>query len=189
VINGQWLQIVSEEALLVLNKKISSSETSLKSLSQLPKEMANEIFTTTFYAMFLFQSFLFLLIPALGSFINFFILCWLYSLYCFEYKWSHWHIGRRLRYIEDNWAYFAGFGMVVGLPFTLASIYYGFWIGYVVWWLLFPLFIITAIGSDEPPNRVFNQEAKSSMALFIFAKWLNTKSLNFLVAVIRRFGG
>src|SRR3954471_2636850 len=69
---------------------------------------------------------------------NFVLLCWMYSLYCFEYKWAHWHIGRRLKYIEDNWPYFFGFGMVTATPFTVASIYGGFWISYAIWWLLFP---------------------------------------------------
>jgi etoposide-induced 2.4 mRNA len=109
------------------------------SLSQLPKGLASEVYTTTFYIMFVCQSFLCALIPFFGSVVNIVVLSWLYSLYCFEYKWSSWTIAKRLKYVEDNWPYFAGFGLVVGCPFTLATVYLGFWIGYAVWFLLFPL--------------------------------------------------
>ncbi len=119
----------------------------INSLGQLPKDVAAEIYTTTFYAMFVLQSFLCYLIPFFGSLLNFFLLCWLYSLYCYEYKWSTWHIGRRLKHIEDNWTYFWGFGMVAGLPFTLASVYYGFWISYAVWWLLFPFVSVSSLSN------------------------------------------
>ena len=110
-------------------------------------------------------------------------LCWLYSLYCFEYKWAHWSISKRLKYIEENWPYFVGFGLVVGTPFTLASYYYGLWISYAIWWLLFPLFIITAIGAKPPEDT--EVKGKVRFALFKFAKLLNMYSLNFLVWIIK----
>mmetsp|Transcript_15119 Transcript_15119/g.21099 ORF Transcript_15119/g.21099 Transcript_15119/m.21099 type:complete len:318 (+) Transcript_15119:45-998(+) len=186
ILNGKWLAVVSEEAIKLLTKRQVKKD--IASLFQVPKEITNELYTTTFYAMFVLQSFICFLIPFVGSIANLLVLCWLYSLYCFEYKWSHWNIGRRLAHIENNWAYFAGFGIVVGLPFTLASYHLGFWIGYTVWWLLFPLFIITAVAAKKP-QKVVTQEGSSRMRLFVFAQWLNAFTLNFLVKVIKIVSG
>jgi len=189
LINSKWLQVVSEKAFIVLTNHPPQS-TSLNSLSQLPRVMATEVYTSTFYVMFLIQCFLCALIPFFGPLMNFVLLCWMYSLYCFEYKWSHWHIGRRLKYIEDNWPYFFGFGMVTATPFTLASIYGGFWISYAVWWLLFPYFIIMAIGAKKPPQELLsNKEGKTSVALFHLAKALNSLILSIAVSFIKYVTG
>jgi len=181
-INAPWLQVISERSIMILTKK-KPTGTSLKSLGELPKELASEVYTATFYSMFVLQSVLSSVIPVIGPIINYILLCWLYSLYCFEYKWSDWHLGKRLKYIEDNWAYFVGFGMVVGFPFTYASISYGFWISYAVWWLEFPLFIILAIGAGKPPQRIFSKTPQTKMALFRGAKMLNTFCLNSVVRI------
>jgi len=184
LINGKWLQIVSQKSFLILTNHPPKGS-SIKSLNQLPKVMAAEVYTSTFYVMFLFQCSLCALIPFFGPLINFILLCWMYSLYCFEYKWAHWHIGRRLKYIEDNWPYFFGFGMVTATPFTIASIYGGFWISYAVWWLLFPYFVVMAIGAKKPPQELSNKEGKTNVALFKFAKWLNSLILNIAISFIK----
>jgi len=181
IINNSWLQRISQDSFLILKKQKAPTPT--RNIWQLPKEMATEIYTTTFYGMFLFQSFLSYLIPFFGPILNLVFLCWLYSLYCFEYRWSDWNLGKRLRYIEDNWAYFVGFGMVAGTPFTLASFYCGFWISSAVWWLAFPFFIITAIGAKKPPHRIISNGEKSTFRLFRVAKALNTVTLTLLVKI------
>jgi len=184
LINGKWLQTVSQKSFTILTNHPPKG-TSLKSLGQLPKAVAAEVYTSTFYVMFIFQCTLCTFIPFFGPLVNFILLCWMYSLYCFEYKWSNWHIGRRLKYIEDNWPYFFGFGMVTATPFTVASIYGGFWLSYAVWWLLFPYFIIMAIGAKKPPQELTNKEGKTSVALFRFAKSLNSLILSFAVSFIK----
>jgi len=184
LINGKWLQIVSQKSFLILNNHLPKGA-SLKSLGQLPKAVAAEVYTSTFYVMFVFQCTLCTFIPFFGPLVNFVLLCWMYSLYCFEYKWSHWHIGRRLKYIEDNWPYFFGFGMVTATPFTVASVYGGFWLSYAIWWLLFPYFIVMAIAAKKPPQELTNKEGKTSVALFRFAKYLNSLILSFAVSFIK----
>eukprot|EP01047_Picozoa_sp_COSAG01_P044086 COSAG01_NODE_3962_length_5492_cov_71.874281_2_plen_189_part_00 len=44
---------------------------------------------------------------------------WLYSLYCFEYRWSlrGWSLQRQLRTVEAHWAFFGGFGTPVSRVF------------------------------------------------------------------------
>lgn len=54
---------------------------------------------------FLLQTVLSYLIPVIGPATSFIHLSWLYSLYCFEYKWSlaGWSLERRLTHMEQNW--------------------------------------------------------------------------------------
>jgi len=178
LMNASWLDTIAEKSFLVLLKQNRPS--AISNLSHLSKELSSQLYAMTFCVMFVGQTSLAVLIPVVGPVLNILFLCWLYSLYCFEHKWINWHIGKRLKYIEDNWAYFVGFGFVVGLPFTLASFYCGFWISYAIWFLEFPFFIMTAIGASNPPNSV-ESKGNTRMALFKTAKWLNTKLLNFVV--------
>ena len=88
-------------------------------------------------AFFLLQTVLSYLIPVIGPAASFIHLSWLYSLYCFEYKWSlaGWSLERRLAHLEQNWAYFAGFGS----PFTLATFFVPNFVSKGIFALLFPV--------------------------------------------------
>ena len=88
-------------------------------------------------AFFLLQTVLSYLIPVVGPATSFIHLSWLYSLYCFEYKWSlaGWSLERRLAHLEQNWAYFAGFGS----PFTLATFFVPNFVSKGIFALLFPV--------------------------------------------------
>jgi len=187
LINPKWLGIISERSYKILKKRNPpSGETNI---GHLPKEIAAQVYNLTFCVMFVLQSSFCYFVPFVGSVLNLVFLCWLYSLYCFEWKWNHWHVGRRLKYIEDNWAYFCGFGLVVGTPFTVASTYCGIWISYAVWFLVFPFFIIAAIGAKKPPHRVVSKDTKTHLFLFRSAMWLNTTTLNFAANVIKYLTG
>jgi len=184
VINSKWLNIVAQNSFVALCG--SPPKTSSIGLNDLARMFAAELYTSTFYSMFVIQCSVMAMLPVLGPILNFILLCWLYSLYCFEYKWIGWHIGRRLRHVEDNWAYFVGFGMVTGTPFTVASIYGGFWLSYTIWWLFFPYFVVMAIGAPQPTSLVSSEPgAANRIALFRFARWLNMKILNGAAFIFR----
>ncbi|KAI7730855.1 hypothetical protein M8C21_008759 [Ambrosia artemisiifolia] len=71
-------------------------------------------------------------VPIIGKALNFVLLSWMYAYYCFEYKWnfSGLSLDKRLDFFESNWAFFAGF------------------VSYGVMAVLFPMFVLTAAGSD-----------------------------------------
>jgi len=79
------------------------------------------------------------------------ILClmsWLYSFYCFEYRWvfEGKTIVREIKTIESNAVYYLGFGM----PFALITYSFPGFIGNGIWALVFPVFTVTAILADPP---------------------------------------
>ncbi|XP_024979719.1 protein EI24 homolog isoform X1 [Cynara cardunculus var. scolymus] len=85
-------------------------------------------------------------IPYIGKTLNFILLSWMYAYYCFEYKWnfSGLSLDKRLDFFESNWAFFAGFGS----PCVLAIFFFSPLVSYGVMAVLFPMFVLTAAGSD-----------------------------------------
>ena len=72
---------------------------------------------------------------------------WSFALYAFDYKWAlrGWNVATRFDHVERHWAFFLGFG----LPCTLLTIVFPYFISYGVYSYMFPLFILLAIRSDE----------------------------------------
>ncbi|PWA84536.1 etoposide-induced 2.4 [Artemisia annua] len=85
-------------------------------------------------------------VPYIGKALNFLLLSWMYAYYCFEYKWnfSGLSLQKRLEFFESNWAFFAGFGS----PCVLAIFFLSPLVSYGTMAVLFPLFVLTAAGSD-----------------------------------------
>ncbi|KAK1417693.1 hypothetical protein QVD17_26827 [Tagetes erecta] len=85
-------------------------------------------------------------VPYIGKALNFVLLSWMYAYYCFEYKWnfSGLSLDKRLDFFESNWAFFAGFGS----PCVLAIFFFSPLVSYGVMAVLFPMFVLTAAGSD-----------------------------------------
>lgn len=70
-----------------------------------PCTCSDELYRAILVAFFLLQTVLSYLIPVVGPVVSFIHLSWLYSLYCFEYKWSlaGWSLEKRLTHLEQNW--------------------------------------------------------------------------------------
>ncbi|KAG0485189.1 hypothetical protein HPP92_009268 [Vanilla planifolia] len=87
-----------------------------------------------------------LFIPYIGTAISFILNSWMYAYYCFEYKWNHseMSLDKRIEFFESNWAFFAGFGS----PCVLAIFFFSRLVSYGVMAILFPLFVLTAAGSQ-----------------------------------------
>ncbi|RWR97180.1 protein EI24 [Cinnamomum micranthum f. kanehirae] len=121
-------------------------------------------------------------IPYIGKAINFLLLSWMYAYYCFEYKWnlSELSLDRRLDFFESNWAFFAGFGS----PCVLAIFFFPPLVSYGVMALLFPLFVLTATGTQEV--QVIDYQRRSwrirrlrKLPIFYVADKLALKLLDF----------
>ena len=83
-------------------------------------------------------------IPVLGRIIEFVLLTWLYSYYCFEYRTFAMGINtlRSLSIFEWNSVYFCGFGM----SFTVILLVFPGLMSCAVFCLLFPFVVLTSLG-------------------------------------------
>ncbi|KAF8326001.1 etoposide-induced protein 2.4-domain-containing protein [Cantharellus anzutake] len=89
-------------------------------------------------------------LPVLGPFQSFVLMCWVDAYYCFEYVWvaQGFSLSRRVRFQEERWSYFFGFGFALsalcmwGSSIANATLFA----------LLFPLYVIMAIHARPLPT-------------------------------------
>ena len=76
------------------------------------RSVSEEIYRTPITLIFVIQTLVVSFVPYVGAPASFVLLCWLYALYCFEYKWmiEQWDWQKRRAYFERRWPYFLGFG-------------------------------------------------------------------------------
>ncbi|XP_047315074.1 protein EI24 homolog isoform X2 [Impatiens glandulifera] len=108
--------------------------------------IAEQTYSLILLSFFFLQVYITGFIPYVGKPLNFLLLSWMYAYYCFEYKWNFSGISLdiRLDFFESNWAFFAGFGSTCVIPL----IFFSPLVSYGVMAILFPLFVLTATGSD-----------------------------------------
>ncbi|KAI9995868.1 hypothetical protein PInf_012936 [Phytophthora infestans] len=155
ILNTIWYQEIADDAYMQLHGKPSPTPVT--------DMIRDEMYRAILVAFFLLQTVLSYLIPIVGPATSFIHLSWLYSLYCFEYKWSlaGWSLERRLAHLEQNWAYFAGFGS----PFTLATFFVPNFVSKGIFALLFPVVFsvveFAVAASDRKGNRLEDEKAES----------------------------
>ncbi|XP_021727326.1 protein EI24 homolog isoform X2 [Chenopodium quinoa] len=101
--------------------------------------IGEQVYSVLLLSFFFLEVFATGFIPYAGKALNFLLLSWMY-------KWnlSGVTLDRRLDFFESNWAFFAGFGS----PCVLAIFFFPPLESYAVMATLFPLFVLTATGSD-----------------------------------------
>ncbi|CAI5728861.1 unnamed protein product [Peronospora destructor] len=164
ILNTIWYQEIADDAYLQLHGKPSPAAVT--------DMIRDEMYRAILVAFFLLQTVLSYLIPVVGPVMSFIHLSWLYSLYCFEYKWSlaGWSLERRLAHLEHNWAYFAGFGS----PFTLATFFVPNFVSKGIFALLFPVFLLLAIACDPVSE---GDDASKKLPIFRFSRWWSLQLL------------
>jgi len=120
-------------------------------------------------------------VPWIGIPLYFCFCCWLYSFYCFGYKWalrhSNWDLDSRLSYFEFHWIYFLGFGT----PFTLALWKFDLVVGLGFYAVLFPIFVAMAQVSHPLRPISTNVVLPHQIAIFHESTWLSHKFLDFFL--------
>ncbi|TYG74813.1 hypothetical protein ES288_D04G213000v1 [Gossypium darwinii] len=108
--------------------------------------IGEQVYSLLLLTFFFFEVYATGFIPYIGKALNFVLLSWMYAYYCFEYKWNftEWGLEKRLDFFETNWAFFAGFGS----PCVLAIFFFPPLVGYGFMAVLFPLFVLTATGTE-----------------------------------------
>lgn len=144
ILNTVWYQDIADHAFITHGGAGATAAAKVGfTFQKWVATMSDEVYRCLLVTAFMVQVTLVSFIPVIGSTLVFVHLCWLYSLYSFEYKWSllGWSLEYRLKYFEKHWAYFLGFG----LPSVTLSLVFPKFISLGIFALAFPLFIILAI--------------------------------------------
>ncbi|ETW85470.1 hypothetical protein HETIRDRAFT_443500 [Heterobasidion irregulare TC 32-1] len=93
-------------------------------------------------------------VPLVGGSAEFLFLCWVDAYYCFEFTWiaRGLSLSRRVRHLEERWAYYFAFG----LPSAALCIWGSTLANAALFALLFPSFIIMAMHARPVPYDPYN---------------------------------
>uniref|UniRef100_H3HDA8 Etoposide-induced protein 2.4 n=1 Tax=Phytophthora ramorum TaxID=164328 RepID=H3HDA8_PHYRM len=141
ILNTIWYQEIADDAYMQLHGKPSPTPVT--------DMIRDELYRAILVAFFLLQTVLSYLIP--------------WSL-------AGWSLERRLAHLEQNWAYFAGFGS----PFTLATFFVPNFVSKGIFALLFPVFLLLAIACDPVSE---GDEAPKKLPIFRFSRWWSLQLL------------
>ncbi|XP_027334311.1 protein EI24 homolog isoform X2 [Abrus precatorius] len=117
--------------------------------------ISEQVYSILLLSVFFLEVYATGFIPFIGKVLNFLLLSWMYAYYCFEYKWNFNEVAldRRLDYFESYWPFFAGFGS----PCVLAIFFFSPLVSYGIMAILFPLFVLTATGSEAEQEISFEK--------------------------------
>ncbi|XP_060194526.1 protein EI24 homolog isoform X3 [Lycium barbarum] len=142
--------------------------------------IAEQLYSVLLLTFFFVEVYVTGFIPYIGKALNFMLLSWLYAYYCFEYKWnlSGLSLDKRLDFFESNWAFFAGFGN----PCVLAIFLFSPLVSCGVMAILFPLFVLTATGSEADkivalPRRKWKGAGLGRVPIFFIADYMSMRVL------------
>jgi len=145
------------------------------------KALSNSTYRIVMIFTCLGSSFILRFIPYIGSLASFVFLCWVDAYYCFEFIWIAKGMSpvKRMRHVEERWAYYFAFG----LPVTMLCSWGTSLANAACFALIFPVYIILAMHAHPVPLEPHSSAHPfMPMRLPIFAAvlWLNDKIVNIL---------
>ncbi|KAL2460526.1 Protein EI24-like protein [Abeliophyllum distichum] len=197
ILNTIWYNDIAKYGFVAIEKGYSAAKSS--SQNNLPAEqnttdrdkatdiegvmigVAEQVYSILLLSFFFLEVYVTGFIPYIGKALNFLLLSWMYAYYCFEYKWnfSGLSLDKRLDFFESNWAFFAGFGA----PCVLAIFLFSSLVSYGVMAILYPLFVMTATGTEADKVITFQRKKWKGAGLgripiFVSADYLSMKVLS-----------
>ncbi|KAI8872275.1 hypothetical protein GQ42DRAFT_116269, partial [Ramicandelaber brevisporus] len=121
----------------------AATATKPASYYNLLRNMAGNIYRALTFLTYLIATHLAGRIPFVGSALSILFVAWIYAYYAFEYRWINlgWPIDKRMRFLEQRWAYFMGFGLPMA---TISSLLFTGMISMGVCATVFPMYVIMA---------------------------------------------
>lgn len=171
ILSSFWFGDIAEEAISI-EQKLFENKNFVSRNVDLVNRVTNEIYRIFLVIFFLLQITVLGVIPFVGKIVKILHISFLYSLYCFEYKWgTDSYLMKNLAFFEVNSAYFMGFGFI----FAVSTNYFPFLLSTGLYAVFFPFFLLTAIRATPP---IIPEKAN------IFDFW---KKKNVLYATIKKF--
>lgn len=171
ILSSFWFGDIAEEAISI-EQKLFENKNFVSRNIDLATRVTNEIYRIFLVVFFLMQISVLGILPFIGKIIKIFHISFLYSLYCFEYKWgTDSYLMKNLAFFEVNFSYFMGFGFI----FAVSTNYFPFLLSTGLYAVFFPFFLLTAVRATPPiiPEKIQLRDI-----------W---RRKNFLYATIKKF--
>ncbi|KNC83236.1 hypothetical protein SARC_04514 [Sphaeroforma arctica JP610] len=173
ILNSVWYQDIAEDTYNLLFNGSSTRErasTNVSVISAISSKAAETTISLLLETMVALLVTGLNLVPHVGPTLSFILMCWLYALYCFEFKWSsfRWSLDKRLAFIEDRWPYFLGFG----LPLSCVTVFSSRFLSSGLFAILYPAFLILATATN-PEARSSESKAPFRIPIFTLPQLIN----------------
>lgn len=146
IMSSFWFGDIAEEAISI-ERRLFENKNFVSRNIDFATRVTNEIYRIFLVIFFFIQITLLGIVPIVGPLMKILHLSFLYSLYCFEYKWgTDSYLMKNLAFFEVNFAYFMGFGFV----FAVSTNYFPFLLSTGLYAVFFPFFLLTAIRATPP---------------------------------------
>ena len=117
VLNTNTSRLMAIETRLLLGGQIQKQRTKLSELLSMLPNMVHQVYKSILFTIFiLLSASYYYYLPVIGQIFGIFHLGMMWSLICFEPCFSSlgWKLPRMIKFFEERWLYFMGFGLVFG---------------------------------------------------------------------------
>lgn len=164
ILSSFWFLDIAEEAISIERRFFENKNFESAKVDNVTR-IRNEIIRILLVLLFFVQILVCTYIPYFGNLIELLHYSFLYSLYCFEYKWgTDSYLQKNLAFFEQNAPYFMGFGFI----FALLTKFFPFLLSTGIYAILFPIFLLTAVRATPP--AVKNENIKDFVNSFLEKK-------------------
>ncbi|KAF8968370.1 etoposide-induced protein 2.4-domain-containing protein [Flammula alnicola] len=152
-LNGTWCTIIAKRTYLLQHGGRPAAPQSTSYTGML-KAIATSAYRVVMVCTSVVVSFALGKIPLVGPTAGFTFLCWVDAYYCFEFVWiaRGLSLSRRIRYLEERWAYYFAFG----LPSAALCTWGSGLANAALFALVFPVYIIMAMHARPVPTDPYN---------------------------------
>ncbi|KAF8162907.1 etoposide-induced protein 2.4-domain-containing protein [Crassisporium funariophilum] len=152
-LNGTWCTIIAKRTYLLQHggRPVASQPASYTGML---KAMATSAYRVVMVCTSVLVSLALHSVPVVGPVAGFIFLCWVDAYYCFEFVWiaRGLSLSRRMRHLEERWAYYFAFG----LPSAALCTWGTGLANAALFALFFPVFIIMAMHARPVPLDPYN---------------------------------
>ncbi|KIM49454.1 hypothetical protein M413DRAFT_438637 [Hebeloma cylindrosporum] len=152
-LNGTWCTVIAKRTFLLQHGGRPSAPQP-PSYTGMLRAIATSAYRVVMVCTSVVVSFALRRIPLVGRGASFVFLCWVDSYYCFEFVWiaRGLSLTRRIRHLEERWAYYFTFGLPTAVLCTCGT---GL-ANAAIFALVFPVYIIMAMHAKPVPADPYN---------------------------------
>lgn len=182
-LNSSWCNLIAKRTFVLQHGSRASHQQPM-TYTGLLTMLATSAYRGIMVLTSVVVSFALASIPYIGSPVSFAFMCWVDAYYCFEFIWvaRGLSLARRVRHLEERWAYYFAFG----LPSAALCTWGSSLANVALFALIFPAFIIMAMHARPLPQDPYNPLPQSDdtirypspylpirMPVFALVIWLN----------------
>ncbi|TFK54842.1 hypothetical protein OE88DRAFT_1600146, partial [Heliocybe sulcata] len=153
-LNSSWCNIIAKRTYALRHgSRTTAAETSV-TYTGILNALATSAYRGVMIVTSVVLDFALGYIPIIGPSMSFAFFCWVDAYYCFEFIWTARGLAlfRRVRHLEEHWAYYFAFG----LPSAALCMWGSSLANAAIFALIFPAYIIMAMHAHPVPQDPYN---------------------------------